>query len=121
MADPKSIQPPHHLTPYALDEWRRLAPSARRLRTLTAATARTFELLCETLSTERRARELVEKNGIVIRTSHGGSAKPYPAMRALETARDQASVLLKAFGLSPDKGPVAEPKRKVKSAWRGVL
>ena len=121
MADPKSIHPPAHLTPFALEEWRRLAPLARRARTLTATTARSFEILVETLATERKARELVERNGITIRTGAPGGAKPHPAVRTMETARMQAAGLLHLFKLDPDKGPPAEPKKKGKSEWGNVL
>jgi P27 family predicted phage terminase small subunit len=123
MEEPNIIQPPSTLTPYALEEWQRLAPMARRLRTLKASTARSFELLVETLATERKARELVERHGITIRTGHGGSAKPYPAVRTMETARVQAAALLKLFRLDPDQPPTAapNPEKPRNSAWKGVL
>jgi P27 family predicted phage terminase small subunit len=115
---------PSNLTPYAADEWERLAPLARQLGTLTEVTARSFEVLVETLGTERRARELVERHGMVTRTGHGAGSKPYPAVRAMETARTQAAVLLKLFRLDPDGQAAAGPVKaddKPKSDWEGVL
>src|SRR5438874_722997 len=111
------IRMPSNLSDYGRNEWRRLAPSARRIGTLTPSTARSFELLVETLATERSARELVDEAGITVGTSAGG-LKPHPAVRTMETARVQAAALLRLFRLDPGKAAMKaapDDKRKAKS------
>src|SRR4051812_17289867 len=120
-----AIPCPEILTEAGRDEWQRLAPVACRLGTLTDSTARSFELLVETLATERKARDLVEKAGITVSTGRGG-VKPHPAVRTMETARVQAAALLKLFRLDPGnpaKTAVADDdkQKKGKSLWGGVL
>jgi len=92
---------------------------------LTDATARSFELLVETLATERKARDLVEKAGITVSTGRGG-VKPHPAVRTMETARVQAAALLRLFRLDPGNpaktAAVDDAKQKKRnSLWGGVL
>ena len=99
-APASAIPCPETLTEAGRDEWQNLAPVARRLGTLTDSTARSFELLVETLATERKARDLVEKAGITVSTGRGG-VKPHPAVRTMETARVQAAALLRLFRLDP--------------------
>jgi P27 family predicted phage terminase small subunit len=84
----------------AKPEWKRLAPIAHRLGTLAEADLRAFELLCETLATERQARAEVASAGMTTATADGG-LKPHPAVRIMETARAQAAALLANFGLTP--------------------
>lgn len=113
--------PPSHLSPIAAEEWRALAPAAVAAGTLHARSVRTFEVLTETLATERAARELVGQHGITVTTGAGG-VKPHPAVRSMEIARAQAVVLLKAFALDPtprDGDPI--PDIPAASAWSGIL
>ena len=72
---------PTHLTAFAAEEWQRLAPAARRAGTLSTATVRSFELLVETLATERKARELVDRDGITVETGRGGVSRTRPCGR----------------------------------------
>ena len=114
---------PAHLTAFAAEEWQRLAPAARRAGTLSTATVRSFELLVETLATERKARELVDRDGITVETGRGG-VKPHPAVRTMEAARVQAAALLRLFRLEPGKpttGANPQTERQKGSTWRGVL
>src|SRR5918997_6578414 len=93
-------EPPAHLSARAAAEWRRLAPVAAELGSLTEADLRGFELLAETLATEAEARAAVEREGHAVPTA-GGGRKPHPAVRVMETARAQAARLLAEFGLTP--------------------
>jgi P27 family predicted phage terminase small subunit len=121
----KSLKPPVTLTDYGRAEWLLLAPGAHQAGTLTTTTARSFELLVETLATERKARELVAAEGITVQTDRGG-VKPHPACRTMEAARLQAAALLKLFRLEPasprssegSQPPTATGK---KNPWHGVL
>jgi P27 family predicted phage terminase small subunit len=117
-------QCPETLTESGREEWLQLAPVAHRAGTLTATSARSFELLVETLGTERKARELVDEAGITVSTGRGG-VKPHPAVRTMETARVQAAALLKLFRLEPPnpKASRGAPDQTPdwKSTWRGIL
>lgn len=115
--------PPASLSTRAREEWRRLAPIAHEAGTLTARSAKVFEILCEVLATERQARELVAVDGIAVKTGRDG-VKPHPAVRTMETARAHAAVLLKAFRLEPARatpGVTPATKPRGKSAWSNVL
>jgi P27 family predicted phage terminase small subunit len=113
--------PPATLTDYGREEWQRLAPLAIQAGTLTATTARSFELLVETLATERAAREAVAEAGITVSTGRGG-LKPHPAVRSMEQARLQAAALLKLFRLDPGKASVLPPEPKTNGGiWAGVI
>ena len=93
-------EPPADLSARAAAEWRRLAPVAAALGTLTEADLRGFELLAETLATEAEARAVVEAEGCSVATA-GGGRKTRPEVRVMETARAQAARLLAEFGLTP--------------------
>jgi P27 family predicted phage terminase small subunit len=119
----KCPPPPARLSKYAREEWSRLAPVAHRLGTLTEADLRGFELLVETLATERTARETVGADGLTVPTADGGS-KSHPAVRCMETARNQAARMLESFGLNPKgRGTVetAPQAGRRNGTWAGVL
>jgi len=89
-------------------EWKRLAPIAHGLGYLTAADVRAFELLCEILAMERKARDTIAADGLTTKTADGG-LKAHPAIRILETANAQATRLLEGFGLLPKGRATIEP------------
>lgn len=116
--------PPAGLSTRARQEWDALAPIAHAAGTLSARTAKQFEILCEVLATERQARELVAADGITVKTGRGEGLKAHPACRAMETARAHAAEMLRQFRLSPPKGAAGNPppaKTKAKSTWSNVL
>lgn len=88
------------LSKEAKQEWQKLAPEAFTLGTLTQADLCAFALLCETLATEKDARAILKKDGLMLETGTG-SQKGHPAIKVLETARGQAHRLLESFGLTP--------------------
>ncbi|MDN7458178.1 MULTISPECIES: phage terminase small subunit P27 family [Burkholderia] len=92
--------PPAGMSSRAAAEWVRVAPLVVSLGLLSASDLRALELLAETLATEVRLRETLDREGLTIATGTGGS-KAHPALRALSDARAQAARLLDAFGLSP--------------------
>lgn len=112
--------PPEYLSPYAREEWDRLAPLAASAGTLTEITVRSFELLVEVLGTERRARELINSAGFTVGAGRGGR-KPHPALRAMENARTQAAALLKLFRLEPAGAAPPRVEPKPSSTWDGII
>lgn len=90
---------PGHLTERARDEWERLAPIAHDNGYLGRSDLRAFELLTEALATESEMRETIQREGITI--MGGTGPKAHPALKAMETARNQATRLLIEFGLTP--------------------
>jgi P27 family predicted phage terminase small subunit len=96
----EALKPPKILSRPARAEWKILAPRVAALGLLTTTTVRSFQLLCETLSTVREAEALVAKNGFTIPTKDGGQKKN-PAVSILEIARGQARQLFAEFGLTP--------------------
>lgn len=119
----KPPRPPAHLSEGACVQWRRLAPAAVALGTLTTTDLATLGLLAETLATAEAARAIVEAEGFSVATADGG-AKAHPAVRIMETARGQARPLLEAFGLTPRARQAldvirAEPADN--SPWRDLM
>lgn len=110
--------PPSYLSEGAREEWRSLAPLARRLGTLTACDLRAFGLLCETLATETAAREAVGRDGLTTGTDAGG-IKRSPVVGVMERARAQAARLLCEFGLTPrGRGQIdPAPELKPNDGW----
>jgi P27 family predicted phage terminase small subunit len=96
----EALKPPKILSRAARAEWKILAPRVAALGLLTTTTVRSFQLLCETLSTIHEAEALVAKNGFTIPTKDGGQKKN-PAVSILEIARSQARQLFAEFGLTP--------------------
>lgn len=116
--------PPAGLSAQARQEWAALAPIAHAAGTLSGTTAKQFELLVETLATERQARDLVAAEGITVKTGRGEGVKPHPAVRTMETARAYAAVLMRQFRLEPPRRAAGNPppeRPKGKSTWASVL
>ena len=84
----------------AKQEWDDLAPVLVELGTLCRADLRAFKQLCETLATQTSLLAVIEAEGVLLKTGTG-SFKTNPAMRSLETARNQAKMLYTEFGLTP--------------------
>jgi P27 family predicted phage terminase small subunit len=111
--------PPRNLSSGARREWQRLAPIAHHAGTLTHRTAKAFELLVETLATEVQARAVVAAEGITVKTGRDGGTKTHPAVKAMETARASAAVLMKQFRLDAGRPPAAPPApgARAKPKW----
>ena len=92
--------PPDTLSAGARKEWLALMPVSVELQTITRADLRAFEQLCEVLNTVSQLQALVKAEGHLIDAANGGK-KANPAVRSLETARNQALRLLEQFGLTP--------------------
>jgi P27 family predicted phage terminase small subunit len=93
-------RPPATLSKGGISEWQVLAPIAHQLGTLCVADVQAFSMLCETLATERTARETVAIQGMTVPTLDGGR-KSHPAVKVMETARGQALRLFTEFGMTP--------------------
>ena len=61
---------------------------------------RAFEQLAETLAMQTELQELVRSQGLLLKTGTD-SFKANPAVKSLETARNQSHRLLVEFGLTP--------------------
>ena len=96
-----AVKMPRDLSCGAQEEWKRLAPLAQQLGTLTPTDVPAFCLLCETMATARQCWEEVRTQGYTLPLA-SGSRKPNPVCKTMETARMQASRLLQRFGLTPD-------------------
>lgn len=92
--------PPESLSDVARREWEFLAPVVVELQTCCRADLRAFQQLCETLASQTELQEIVNTEGQLLKTGTG-SYKSNPAVRSLETARNQSHRLLEAFGLTP--------------------
>lgn len=92
--------PPTTLTDEAKSEWIILAASCVDLGVLSGADLRALELLCEVLASEQELRALLQKEGMTI-AGAGSNAKSHPAVKLLESTRNQAVRMLSDFGLTP--------------------
>ena len=90
---------PTGLSPGAKLEWRPLAKACVQIGVLTGADLRALGLLCECLATESELSALLRAEGVTI---EGGSGrKAHPAVKLLESTRNQAARMLESFGLTP--------------------
>jgi P27 family predicted phage terminase small subunit len=107
----------------AKKEWDKLMPILVELGTVCRADLRAFEQLCETLATQTALQTVIEAEGCLLKTGNG-SFKTNPAMRSLETARNQAKALYTEFGLTPKArsyvSAAPAPVDKSKSVFRTI-
>ena len=106
---PEPPSPPSHLSPYAVEEWQRIAPELHRLHLLTAIDAAMFEVYCESYSQWRVAVELIDEKcaadnpatrGLLV----DGSVADKVQNPVLIVARKAAEAMINLageFGLSP--------------------
>ena len=92
--------PPDTLSQGAKQEWESLAPVVVELGTMCRGDLRAFEQLAETLAMQTELQELVRSQGLLLPTGTD-SFKANPAVKSLETARNQSHRLLVEFGLTP--------------------
>ena len=109
----ESPEAPDTMSLGAKQEWKALSPVLVSLGTICKADLRAFEQLCETLATQTALQAVIESEGVLLKTGTG-SYKTNPAMRSLETARNQAKALYTEFGLTPKArnyvSPVPNPE-----------
>lgn len=99
---------PAHLSERARLEWKQLAPIAHENGYLGRSDLRAFELLAEALATESEMRAVIAREGITVFGGSGGQ-KAHPALKAMETARNQATRLLIEFGMTPRSRGSVDP------------
>ena len=102
---------PNTLSRGAKQEWQALASVLVELGTICRGDLRAFEQLTETLATQNALQAVIETEGVLLKTGTG-SFKTNPAMRSLETARNQAARLFTEFGLTPKARNYASPVPK---------
>ncbi len=91
---------PKTLSQNAKQEWKVLASVLVELGTICKADLRALEMLCEILADASRLQKMVNIEGLLLETGTGGK-KANPAVKSLETARNQAERMLANFGLYP--------------------
>jgi P27 family predicted phage terminase small subunit len=96
----RAPRPPADLSEEARKHWSKLAPICMRLGVLGEADLVAFRLLTETLGTASAAEAAIKADGITVTAGSGGK-KAHPALKMLETARNQATRMLIEFGLTP--------------------
>ena len=108
--------PPDSAREASQREWRRLAPIVFKLGYTTPADLRALELLCDVLATTKELEAVIAEEGALIDAGSGGK-KAHPALRILESARKQAHVLLRDFGLTPSSRRNPCVPRDVPDSW----
>jgi P27 family predicted phage terminase small subunit len=88
--------------------WHELAEKIWRAGYLAETDTTAFAVMCGILATERQARRVLELEGLTTR-SEAGTLKAHPALRAAETARQQARAYLESFGMTPAGRRRVEP------------
>ena len=101
-------EPPDSLSYGARKEWEALAPVLVEMGTVCRADLRAFEQLTETLATQVALQAIISSEGVLIKTGTG-SHKTNPAMRSLETARNQAARMYEQFGITPKSRSYVTP------------
>ena len=96
------------MTKEAAAEWKRLAPKAHKLGTLTTVDLVAFELLVNTLAMEVSARQTLADEGLTVVAANGGE-KSHPAISVMTSARSAAIRMLGDFGLTPRGRMSVEP------------
>jgi P27 family predicted phage terminase small subunit len=104
---PEPPSPPDHLSEYALEEWRRVAPELHACRLLTPLDLMPFAAYCEAFSVWRTALDVIETmaandpltHGLMVKTPDGASISP-----VVRIARQAAREMLRfaeEFGMTP--------------------
>jgi P27 family predicted phage terminase small subunit len=117
--DRLSVAPsaPTSLSPGAKIEWRPLAKAAVQIGVLTGADLRALALLSEVLATESELSALLRAEGVTI--EGGAGRKAHPAVKLLESTRNQAARMLESFGLTPRgrQGVDVRPRSREKNPF----
>jgi hypothetical protein len=114
---------PETLTPAEKDVWERLAPHARRERTLTEATAERFRLLCHSIVAMDKYWSIIEIAGPVYLTQttdpNGSSRdvlKAHPLCSQHRGMLQRVEAGMAAFRLAPTGRPIPPPERAEKKS-----
>lgn len=92
---------PDYFDADARDLWDRVAPGLDRLELLKPEDWQVFVAYCETWSEYRRARALVDKQGLVVKHPKTGMPHKNPAQGIVEATRMQCLRFAVEFGLTP--------------------
>lgn len=92
--------PPDFLSVGARQEWEGLADILTEMGVQSRADLRDLALCCEALATATELENVIRAEGYTL-PAVGGSRKGHPALKALETTRNQAHRMLADFGLNP--------------------
>ena len=99
----EATQPPESLSPYALEEWERLAPALRVNRLLSSGDISSFQMYCEAWAVWRTASDLINAPGFQLTREHPitGNVGKHPILAVRDDAHRQVLSLLSEFGLTP--------------------
>jgi len=92
-------EPPEYLLPYAIDEWRRLAPELYHMRLLTVLDLTLFAVYCQNYARWRLAEETLatmaardpRTHGLLIRTTDGNARRNPLVKIAADAAADMVT------------------------------
>lgn len=91
---------PDWLSDYAREEWGRVAPSLVALGIVGESDSTTLAGYCEAWASFRKAKELVDENGMTF-TTEGGRIFANPAVAMMRGSLDLANKLAMQLGLTP--------------------
>jgi len=98
------VKPPWMTDRIAICAWKELAPLLEGMKIVTEADRKGLELLCDAYAEWRRARAVVQTEGMTYETenSTGGAViKPRPEVCIASNAWLRVSRMLQEFGLTP--------------------
>lgn len=99
---PRDLPPerPPWLTPYAAEEWDRIAPDLTRMGTAKAIDAAALAAYCEAVGRFRSAMEILSQSQILI-VDRDDRPRLNPAARAARDASYEMRMWAREFGLTP--------------------
>ncbi len=109
------VAAPRTLTPAERAIWRRIAPSACTIGTLTPETSEGFVLLCQTLAARDEAKRAIDAAGLLI----DGAVNPLCVH--YRQLGQRAESLMAKYCLAAPGRPVTRPAATPVSPWAGRL
>ena len=95
-----NVAPPKWLGPLALNMWDTVMPELLANKILTVPDLHNVEAFCMSYQRWREAEELVNRDGLVIETTHG-DGKKHPALTIINEAKTQMMKYGALLGLDP--------------------
>lgn len=102
----RTPSPPKWLSPYAQEEWKRVAGGLFKRGVLTDETQGLFEAYCSAIGTVREAEIILAREGLTVPSKVGG-CRAHPAVAFKNVSSNVALQLAKRLGLFDDTAPAA--------------
>lgn len=100
----RTPSPPKWLSPYAQEEWKRVAGGLFRRGLLTDETQGLFEAYASAIGTVREAEIILAREGLTVPSKVGG-CRAHPAVAFKNVSSNVALQLAKRLGLFGDAAP----------------